>query len=105
MNIAAGMLITAYHKGIHRVLKVIPAIDHTDHPSWQMYPPELRHTPTQIEYRQEFTLTGKPLKNQPIRKCAISYCAPVTPAIIDTMIADHQNSITNLMEIRSLVSP
>lgn len=103
--IKPGMLILAYHKGFHTVVKVIPRQDHSDDPNWQHYPAHHRYTPTQVEYRFTYDSNGKPIKGKGrIYSCAIDYCRPVTTAVIDDMVKEHQSTIDALRAIPVPVS-
>ena len=83
--IEVGTLITAYHKGFHRVVKIIP---------------EFQDRPTQIEYRQVYNDEGKPIKGKgQVRSCAIDYCKPVTLVTIGALITKHEEIIVQLRKM------
>jgi hypothetical protein len=94
--IEVGTLITAYHKGFHRVLKITPEIK--DHPGYAHMPPDKRTQPAQVEYQQVYTAEGKPIKGQ-VRSCAIDFCKPVTLLTVGALIAKHEDIIVQLRKM------
>jgi microsomal dipeptidase-like Zn-dependent dipeptidase len=76
------MLITAYHKGFHTVLKVTP---------------RKKDTPAQVEYQTAYDTNGKPIKGKGrVYSCAIDFCKPVTPTSVAELVTQHQSVIAAL---------
>jgi len=78
--IVKGAFITAYHKGYHRVTRVIEQIKHGG--------PILL-----VEYYQVVTARGTKSRNHTLRTCHVDYCELVDP---NAILKDKQDELNTL---------
>jgi hypothetical protein len=84
-KIVVGSLITAYHKGYHRVINF-----------------KIESGYPLVYYKQEYTVNGKK-KPGKTYQCHIDYCALVTEKSLREEIKKHQQVCNNLYDMLSYV--